>query len=160
MWLAEDASSVVGKLGPEPLDSKFTTQTLAQLLTNRAAPVKALLCDQTFLAGIGNMYADEALFSAGIHPLRSGRSLSGDEIERLYCEIQRVLWAAIDNKGASVDTYLRPDGTPGTAHFEFKVAHGQSEKCPICGALIRRIVVRNRGTYLCSKCQPQLNSRH
>lgn len=156
MWLVKDASSVVGKLGPEPLEAGFTPQALAQRLANRTAPIKALLSDQTFIAGIGNMYADEALFAAGIHPLRRGGSLSSEEVKRLHRAIQQVLWAAIGNKGASVDTYLRPDGTLGTAHFQFQVAHRLSGKlCPLCGTPIERIVVRNRGAYFCPHCQPQ-----
>jgi formamidopyrimidine-DNA glycosylase len=156
MWLVENTNSIVGKLGPEPLEADFTPQVLAQRLNNRMAPVKALLCDQTLIAGIGNMYADEALFTARIHPLRSGKGLSQDEIERLHCAIQQVLRAAIGKKGASVDTYFRPDGTLGTAHFEFKVAHRLGGKfCPVCGTLIERIAVRNRGTYFCPQCQPE-----
>ena len=157
MWLVKDASSVVGKLGPEPLEAGFTPQVLARRLTNRTAPIKALLSDQTFIAGIGNMYADEALFAAGVHPLRSGGSLSSEEVERLHRVIQQVLWSAIGNKGASVDTYFRPDGTLGTAHFQFQVAHRLSGKlCPVCGTPIERIPVRNRGTYFCPNCQPEL----
>ena len=156
MWLVKDADSIVGKLGPEPLEAGFTPQVLAQRLTNRTAPVKALLCDQTFIAGIGNMYADEALFAAGIHPLRSGGSLSSEEMEHLHRAIQQVLWSAIGNKGASVENYFRPDGTLGTAHFQFQVAHRLGGKlCPVCGTPIERIVVRNRGTYFCPKCQPE-----
>jgi formamidopyrimidine-DNA glycosylase len=101
------------------------------------------------------MYADEALFAAGIHPARSGESLSQDEMERLYNAIRRILRAAIGNKGASVNTYFRPDGSKGTAHYEFKVAHGRGKSCPICGTPIERIVVRGRGTYFCPKCQPE-----
>lgn len=157
MWLVEDADSVAGRLGPEPLEAGFTPQFLAQRLTNRTAPIKALLSDQTFIAGIGNMYADEALFAAGVHPLRRGGSLSSEEIEHLHRAIQQVLWSAINNKGASVDTYLRPDGTLGTAHFQFQVAHRLGGKlCPVCGIPIERIPVRNRGSYFCPKCQPQL----
>ncbi len=100
------------------------------------------------------MYADEALFAAKIHPLRSCEILSREEIERLHLAIQLILRAAIGNKGASVENYFRPDGTEGTAHFEFKVAHGLGGKtCPNCGTPIKRIVVRNRGTYFCPKCQ-------
>ena len=156
MWLVEDVGSVVGKLGPEPLEAGFTPQVLAQRLTNRTAPIKALLSDQTFIAGIGNMYTDEALFAAGVHPLRLGGSLSPEEVERLHRAIQQVLWSAIGNKGASVENYFRPDGTLGTAHFQFQVAHRLSgEFCPVCGTPIERIPIRNRGSYFCPKCQPE-----
>jgi len=156
MWLVEDASSVIGKLGPEPLEADFTPQLLAQRLNNRIAPIKAILCDQSFIAGIGNMYADEALFAARIHPKRSGKSLSKDEITRLHRSIQQVLWSAINDKGASVDTYFRPGGEVGTAHFQFQVAHRLSGKfCPVCGTAIERLPIRNRGSYFCPKCQPE-----
>jgi formamidopyrimidine-DNA glycosylase len=153
MWLVEDASPITGKLGPEPLEASFTPQILFERLKNRTAPIKALLCDQSFIAGIGNMYADEALFAARIHPLRPGGSLSWDEVERLHHAIQQVLLSAITHKGASVDTYLRPGGEVGTAHFDFKVAHRGGEPCPLCGTPIERIPIRNRGSYFCPKCQ-------
>jgi len=155
MWLVEDINSIVGKLGPEPLEAGFTPQLLAQRLAKRTAPIKALLSDQTFIAGIGNMYADEALFAARIHPLRRGESLSPEEVKQLHRAIQQVLWSAIGNKGASVENYFRPDGTLGTAHFQFQVAHRLGgELCSVCGTPIERIVVRNRGSYFCPKCQP------
>jgi formamidopyrimidine-DNA glycosylase len=153
MWLAKDKSTVIKKLGPEPLKADFTPDVLARRLSGRTAPIKALLFDQKFIAGIGNMYADEALFLAKIHPLRPGGSLSKKEVERLYHAIIKVLSAAINNKGASVDTYFRPGGQIGTAHFEFKVAHGRGKKCPKCGTPIERIAVRNRGSYFCPRCQ-------
>jgi len=156
MWLTGDENTVADRLGPEPLEDGFTPEVLAQRLHNRVAPIKAILLDQAFLAGIGNMYADEALFAAGIHPLRQGGSLTRDEIERLHRAIRRVLWSAIGNKGASVQNYWRPGGEPGTAHFEFKVAHGRGKECPNCGTPIRRITVRNRGTYFCPNCQAEL----
>ncbi|MFC1902766.1 bifunctional DNA-formamidopyrimidine glycosylase/DNA-(apurinic or apyrimidinic site) lyase [Chloroflexota bacterium] len=155
MWLVEDEDTIVGKLGPEPFEDSFTPKLLAQRLHSRTAPIKALLCDQNFIAGIGNMYADEALFASGIHPLRSGKSLSPDEIERLYNAIQQVLRTAIGNKGASVNTYFRPGGELGTAHFDFKVAHRGGKPCPVCGTPVQRIPVRNRGSYFCPKCQPE-----
>jgi len=155
MWLTGDESRVTNRLGPEPLEADFTPEVLAQRLHNRTAPIKPVLIDQSIIAGIGNMYADEALFDAGIHPLRPAGSLSGDEIERLHVAIRRVLLAAIGNKGASVRNYFRPNGKIGTAHFEFRVAHGAGKKCPNCGMPIQRIVVRNRGTYFCPGCQPE-----
>ena len=154
VWLVRDWRTAAPRLGPEPLEPEFTPQVLARRLQNRKAPVKALLCDQSVIAGIGNMYADEALFAAGIHPLRSGDSLTTAEIERLYHAIQQTLRAAIDNKGASIVNYYRPGGETGTAHFDFKVAHGRGKNCPNCGGPIQRITVRNRGTYFCPRCQP------
>jgi formamidopyrimidine-DNA glycosylase len=153
MWLAGDECAVADKLGPEPLEDNFTGEVLAQRLRNRKAPIKPVLLDQSVIAGIGNMYADEALFEARIHPLRPTGSLSKDEIDRLHSAIRRVLSSAISHKGASVRSYFRPDGNPGTAHFEFRVAHGTGKHCPTCGTPIERIVVRNRGTYFCPKCQ-------
>ena len=156
IWLVKDKDEVVGKLGPEPLEPDFTPELLAELLKNRVAPIKALLCDQHFIAGIGNMYADEALFLAKIHPLRPGGSLSPAETRRLHNAIRQVLQTAIGNKGASIANYYRPGGEQGTAHLEFKVAHRRGENCPICDTPIERIRVRNRGTYFCPKCQPAL----
>jgi formamidopyrimidine-DNA glycosylase len=153
MWLAADETAVARKLGPEPLDRDFTKSTLAGILKRHKAPVKPVLLDQAIIAGIGNMYADEALFEAKIHPVRPAGSLSDEEVKRLYKAIRRVLRAAIKNKGASVRNYYRPDGNIGTAHDEFRVAHGTGKDCPRCGAPIQRIVVRGRGTYLCPKCQ-------
>jgi formamidopyrimidine-DNA glycosylase len=156
MWLVADKNTVVNKLGPEPLGAGFTPKILAQRLSGRTAPIKALLCDQNFIAGIGNMYADEALFLAKIHPLRSGKSLSSEEVKRLYRAIRQVLSAAINEKGASVDTYFRPSGEIGTAHFQFKVAHRRGGSCPLCGTRLQRLPVRNRGSYFCPRCQPQV----
>lgn len=153
MWLTKDQNAVAGKLGPEPLEAGFTPKTLAKALSQRTAPIKALLCDQSLISGIGNMYADEALFQARIHPLRAGKSLNQKEIERLYRAIQQVLAAAIKEKGASTDTYFRPGGEIGTAHFSFKVAHRRGESCPVCGTPLQRIPIRNRGSYFCPKCQ-------
>ena len=155
MWLIADESTITSKLGPEPLEDDFTPQVLARRLSNRKAPIKAVLLDQNFVAGIGNMYADEALFAAGIHPTRPGRSLSQAEVARLHSAIKRVLRSAIDNKGASIVNYVRPDGELGTAHFEFKVAHRSGKPCPKCGTTIQRIPIRNRGTYFCLKCQAE-----
>ncbi len=153
MWVDGDECAVADELGPEPLEDEFTPEVLAQRLHGRTAPVKPVLLDQSVIAGIGNMYADESLFDAKIHPLRPAGSLSRDEIERLHSAIRSVLLKALDKKGASVRNYIRPDGRPGTAHDEFNVAHGVGKSCPECGAPIQRIVVRNRGTYLCPTCQ-------
>jgi formamidopyrimidine-DNA glycosylase len=153
MWLAEDESDVDTMLGPEPLDRVFTPATLAGLLKDRKAPVKAVILDQSVIAGIGNMYADEALFEARIHPLKPAGELREDEIKNLCRAIRHVLNKALGKGGASIRNYIRPDGSPGTAHDEFVVAHGVGKKCPVCGGPIERIVVRGRGTYICPRCQ-------
>jgi formamidopyrimidine-DNA glycosylase len=153
MWLAEDESAVEAMLGPEPLEAAFTPAALARIFRNRTAPVKAVILDQSVIAGIGNMYADEALFEARIHPLRPAGRLSADEIKRLHRAIRHVLRRALAKGGASVRNYIRPDGAPGTAHDEFVVAHGVGKACPDCGRPIERIVIRGRGTYICPRCQ-------
>jgi formamidopyrimidine-DNA glycosylase len=156
MWLCQDESEVEEKLGPEPLEENFMPQALHKSMKGRTAPIKALLLDQSFIAGVGNMYADEALFASRIHPLRPGGSLSRDEVERLHHAIRQVLDAAIENKGASTSTYYRPGGEKGSAHYQFKVAHHLGgDICPVCDTPIQRIPVRNRGTYFCPKCQPE-----
>jgi len=154
IWLVDDADTVVGKLGPEPLDEIFTPGILGQRLNRHHIPVKAALLDQCIVAGIGNMYADEALFAARIHPLRKADALSPEEVRTLHNCIRRVLGAGIGSKGASVDSYVRPEGELGTAHFDFKVAHKGGEPCPICGSTIERVLVQNRGTCFCPICQP------
>ncbi len=153
MWLVDDLSLLEEKLGPEPLEERFTPELLSERLLKHRAPIKAVLTDQSVIAGLGNMYADEALYAARIHPLRAASSLSLDEIRRLYKSIRQVLLAAIENKGASVNTYYRPGGEKGTAHFQFKVAHQGGKDCPTCGGKIERIKVRERGTYFCPSCQ-------
>ncbi len=154
MWLVDDADAVVRKLGPEPLDKRFTPNVLRQRLSRHQIPIKAALLDQGIVAGIGNMYADEALFAARINPLRKANDLSPAEVRTLHNCIRRVLKAAIDSKGASVDTYVRPEGELGAAHFDFKVAHKGGEPCPLCSNTIERCVVQNRGSYFCPLCQP------
>ncbi len=151
--LVSGDGEALGNLGVEPLSDDFTAKSLSQLLKGKKAPVKALLLDQKLIAGIGNMYADEALFEAGIHPGRPADSLSQEEIRRLHRAIRHVLKNAIENKGASIANYFRPAGERGSAHEEFKVAHRRGCDCPACGGHIERIVVRQRGTYYCPCCQ-------
>jgi len=159
IWLVDDANTVVGKLGPEPLDESFTPGILGQRLSWHHIPIKAALLDQCIVAGIGNMYADEALFAARIHPLRKADALSPEEVQTLHHCICRVLGAGIGSKGASVDTYIRPEGGLGTAHFDFKVAHRRGEPCPVCGSTVERVLVQNRGTCFCPRCQSLRSGR-
>ena len=153
MWLVNNEDEVIDKLGPEPLDEDFTVEKLVAILKGRTTPVKAVLLDQSLIAGIGNMYADESLFDAKIHPEKPAGHLSLDEVERLHDAIIRALQKGLKLKGASIRNYIRPDGQPGSAHNEFNVAHGTGQNCPRCGARIQRIVVRGRGTYFCPCCQ-------
>lgn len=151
--LVKDEGEVTNKLGPEPLDSSFTPGVMAEGLSQRQAPIKAVLCDQGFVAGIGNMYADEALFFARVHPLRRAKSLSTEEIKQLHQAIRQVLRSAIGNAGASISDYRRPGGEPGSHQYSFSVAHRGGLTCPICATPIERILIRNRGTYFCPRCQ-------
>jgi len=153
MWLVNDESAVVGKLGPEPLDPEFTPELLKSIINGRRTPIKSLLMDQSLIAGIGNMYADEALFYARIHPLQPANSLTAEEIQRLHAAIREVLRLGIQNRGASTDTYIRPAGIKGGAQLEFRVAHQKGKACPVCGGPIERIVVQQRGTFFCPRCQ-------
>ncbi|MDD5398833.1 MAG: DNA-formamidopyrimidine glycosylase [Dehalococcoidia bacterium] len=151
--LARDAGKIVGKLGIEPLNKEFTRPALAAYLGTRSTPVKTALLNQERIAGIGNMYADEALFAAGIHPLRPSSSLKPQEIAALHRSIRAVLKKAVKNQGASIRNYRQPDGEAGRAHEEFAVAHRGGQACPHCSTTITRIVVGQRGTYLCPHCQ-------
>lgn len=158
MMFLDDTSALEAKLGPEPLESSFTPARLASILQRRRAPIKAVLVDQSLIAGIGNMYADEALFLARIHPLRRADSLTSSEISSLHQAIQRALRAGIDAKGATVSNYRRPDGSTGRAQEEFRVAHRKGKTCPRCGAIITRTMIRGRGSYFCPGCQPEHKS--
>jgi len=151
--LLEDEGVLQARLGPEPLDAAFTPRTLEERLKGRTAPVKALLCDQAFIAGIGNMYADEVLFRSRLHPLRQGGRLSRAKIRRLHTAIVEVLRKGIRNAGASISDYRRPNGEPGTQQDAFYVAHRGGQPCKVCSTPVERIVVRQRGTYFCPKCQ-------
>jgi len=151
--LVKDENEEIGKLGPEPFDTSFTPEVMAKRLSHHKAPIKAVLCDQEFVAGIGNMYADEALFFAGIYPLRAANSLSDGEIKRLHKAIREVLTKAIGNGGASISDYRRPTGEKGSQQYDFYAAHRGGQTCKVCATPIERITVRNRGTYFCPKCQ-------
>lgn len=154
IWLVKNKEELVGKLGPEPLSPQFSPEILAQILKNRSAPIKTLLINQHLIAGIGNMYADEILFVARIHPQKKAKELSAIEIERLFKAISEVLTTAIENKGATVRDYKLPDGKPGRAQLRFKVVRKGGKPCSICSTSIERIEVGGRITYFCPKCQP------
>jgi formamidopyrimidine-DNA glycosylase len=153
IYLVEDPAEVVGDLGPEPLADDFTVGDFCALFENRRGMVKPLLLDQRFVAGLGNIYVDEALFRARIHPRRTADSLKSGELGGLYRAIREVLREAIANQGTSRSDYVRPDGTEGTHQERLRVSGKTGEPCPSCGTEIERLVVGGRGTYVCPHCQ-------
>src|SRR5262245_13113286 len=142
------------RLGPEPLDGGFTPRTLAARLANRRVPVKTAILDQRTVAGVGNIYADEALWRARIHPLREARSLDTAEVRALHRAIRRALEVGIARQGSTLTDYRQPNGEPGGMQHEFKVYGRLGEPCDRCGTPIVRIVVGGRGTWYCPICQP------
>ena len=153
IWLVEDSATVVGNLGPEPLDENFVPQTLAHTLAERKASIKALLLNQTVLAGVGNIYADESLFRAGIDPRRPGGSLALDEIERIHLALREILLAGIEAQGSSVQNYAPPTGAKGGFQEQFQVFRRSGEPCFTCGTPISRTVLSQRSTHFCPVCQ-------
>jgi formamidopyrimidine-DNA glycosylase len=143
------------RLGVEPLTPEFTADYLRARGRGRAAPIKAFVLDQRHIAGVGNIYADEALFRAGIHPLRPAGRLSRTDWERLREGIEEALSAGIEAKGASIDDFRHVDGARGSFQDLFLVHRRAGRPCPRCGTTIGKIVVGGRGTYVCQRCQPR-----
>jgi len=150
-WLTEDPQKVLSGIGPEPLDSDLTPDKFYAMLQVRSRQIKPLLMDQRFLAGLGNIYTDEALFSAGIHPLRRSDTLTQPEAERLLAAIHEVLQQGILAKGASIDWVYRG----GDFQNHFQVYKRTGSPCPRCGTPIQRIMVGQRSTHFCPVCQSQ-----
>jgi formamidopyrimidine-DNA glycosylase len=151
VWLVEDPETILAKLGPEPLDSTLKPAAFHAMLTGRKRQLKPLLLDQSFLAGLGNIYVDEALHYAKLHPLTSSAELSKEQARELLKGIRKVLRDSIKANGSSIDWAYRG----GEFQNKFKVYQKTGEPCPRCGAPIERIVVGQRGTHLCPKCQKQ-----
>ena len=141
------------RLGPEPLAPSFTARRLARLAGGRRSPVKAFLLDQRRIAGIGNIYADEALWRACIHPRRPAGELGEDELARLHRGIRAALRRGVALRGSTLRDYVTPDGERGRMQHEFHVYGRLGEPCDRCGAPIERIVVGGRGTWFCPRCQ-------
>jgi formamidopyrimidine-DNA glycosylase len=155
MYLVDDPLEVLGELGPEPLEDEFTPERLAAMLAGRRGRIKPLLLNQNFLAGLGNIYADEALWRARVHPLRGAGTLTPDEVARLHAGIVSVLCEALEEGGTSLRDYQyrQPDGDAG-AYQDLLAIYGRAGgDCPRCGATIERLVVGQRGTYICPRCQ-------
>lgn len=154
--LTAKPDDILGDLGPEPLADDFTAARLGELLAQRQGRIKPLLLDQRFLAGLGNIYASEALWRASVHPLRQANSLSPDEVQRLHESIRSVLRAAIAEGGTTLAdaAYQQADGQPGEFARRLAVYGREGEICPRCGAEIERVKVGQRSAYLCPRCQP------
>jgi formamidopyrimidine-DNA glycosylase len=153
VYLVHDPAEIVGPLGPEPLADDFTVAALAARLAGRKRVLKPLLLDQTFIAGIGNIYADEALFRAGILPTRRSDSLSEAEIAALHEAIGHVLRLGIEREGASISTYVKPDGAKGDMQNAVMVFRRTDFPCYTCGTPVVRIVLGGRSTHYCPRCQ-------
>jgi formamidopyrimidine-DNA glycosylase len=141
------------RLGVEPLTTDFTADALSALARGRRSPVKAFLLSQERIAGVGNIYADEALFRARIHPLRQVGTLRRPQIEALHEAVIESLEAGIDARGASIDDFRHTDGARGSFQDRFLVHRREGEPCPRCGATVVKLRAAGRGTYICPSCQ-------
>ncbi|MCK6540031.1 MAG: bifunctional DNA-formamidopyrimidine glycosylase/DNA-(apurinic or apyrimidinic site) lyase [Anaerolineales bacterium] len=149
VWLTPNPEEVLGNLGPEPLGRDFTPHWLFASLQKRQRQLKPLLLDQTFLAGLGNIYTDEALHIAKLHPLKTSDSVSKKQAEALHEAIRKVLREGIRRNGASIDWVYRG----GEFQNYFRVYDRKGKPCHVCGTKIERITVGQRGTYFCPNCQ-------
>jgi formamidopyrimidine-DNA glycosylase len=144
---------VDARVGREPLEDAYRAKHLAERLAGRRAPVKAALLDQRTVAGVGNIYADEALWRAQIHPLRPAESLGPDEVKALHRAVRQALRIGVRRQGSTLRDYRQPDGTAGGAQNEFKVYGRGGEPCERCGTPIDKIRAAGRGTWYCPSCQ-------
>jgi formamidopyrimidine-DNA glycosylase len=149
VWLVADSDQIIGNLGPEPLDPAFSPEELYRRLVERRRQLKPLLLDQTFLAGLGNIYSDEALHLARLHPQALSHSVTAEQAERLWRSIRQVLQDGINRHGTSIDWIYR-----GGDYQKYLRAYGRTgEACPECGTPIRRLIVGQRSTHICPNCQ-------
>ena len=149
VWYVTDPIDLLKKLGQDPFDAELTVDRFYSLLQQKNRQIKSLLLDQSFLAGIGNIYSDEALFGSKIHPKRSSRSLSQPEAALLLEKIRESLQLGIDHNGASIDWVYRG----GDFQNYFQVYQRKGQPCPVCGTTIERTTVSQRGTHFCPNCQ-------
>ncbi|HSJ52330.1 MAG TPA: bifunctional DNA-formamidopyrimidine glycosylase/DNA-(apurinic or apyrimidinic site) lyase [Anaerolineae bacterium] len=156
IYLVDLPDRVTAALGPEPLAADLTLAEFRRLLSRRSGRLKSLLLNQAFLAGLGNIYADEALFRAGLHPLRRAASLSAEEQERLYRSVREVLEEAIADQGTTLSDggYVDAEGQEGRHQERLAVYHRAGEPCPRCQAPIERTIIGGRSSHFCPRCQP------
>jgi formamidopyrimidine-DNA glycosylase len=150
VWLTSDPDEVLGSLGPEPLDPTFMPQAFYERLHGRRRQLKPLLLDQSFIAGLGNIYADEALHMACLHPLAQSDSVTLQQAEGLWRAVRVVLEEGIRSNGASIDWVYRG----GQFQNHFRVYRRDGEPCLVCGTKVERLVIGQRGTHFCPTCQP------
>jgi formamidopyrimidine-DNA glycosylase len=143
------------RLGLEPLDGELTGAALRRMARGRSAPVKAFLLDQRRIAGVGNIYADEALFRARVHPLRPAGTLTGAQWDAVAQGVREALTAGLAAGGATIDDFRHADGVRGSFQDEFLVHRRRGEPCPRCGGTVVKFVAAGRGTYACERCQPR-----
>lgn len=141
------------KLGPEPLEEQFSVDYMKEKFSKRRTKVKGLLLDQTFVAGLGNIYADEALHRAKIHPERAVGDLTVEEITALYHSIVAVLQQGIDNRGTSFSDYVDGEGNKGSNQYQLTAYQREGKQCHYCGNIIQRKKVVGRSSYYCPHCQ-------
>ncbi|HEY7270375.1 MAG TPA: bifunctional DNA-formamidopyrimidine glycosylase/DNA-(apurinic or apyrimidinic site) lyase [Dehalococcoidia bacterium] len=153
LWLVDGESTIFDAIGPEPLSEGFGLEALAAALHNRKAPVKSVILDQRRIAGIGNIYADEALFEAGVLPMRLGGALTSDEVGKLHAAIRTVLLRGVESRGASFRDYLDAVGQSGSMQMYVKVFRRTGKPCYVCGTTIERCRVGGRSTHYCPHCQ-------
>ncbi len=157
-YLLEDPNLILGTLGPEPFDPTLDAATFARRLRAHRRQIKPLLLDQRFLAGMGNIYADEALWEAGLHPQRRSHTLTDEEASRLLAAIRRVLKRGIENAGTTLgpgeSNFYSVGGRRGRNQDALRVFRRTGQPCPRCGHPIQRLVVGQRGTHICPQCQP------
>jgi len=148
-------SNLTGELGVEPFDKEFTVEYLGRVFSRTSKPIKLVVMDQTKIAGVGNIYANEALFEAGILPTRPAKKLGNEEIKKLREAIIKVLEEGIKYGGSSAkdEAYIKPTGEPGSYQQHFRVYQRAGEKCRKCGTIIKRINLGGRGTFWCPTCQ-------
>jgi formamidopyrimidine-DNA glycosylase len=153
MILTTRIEDVAGSLGPEPLDEAFTLSAFRARIAGRAGTIKPLLLNQAFIAGVGNIYADEALWRAQIDPRRKASTLGASEVAALYEAIQAALRDGITYEGASINWYRKPDGSTGDSQNHFNVYGREDEPCARCGTPIQKTWLAQRGTHFCPRCQ-------
>ena len=158
LWTEEDPllHQLLNNLGPEPLTDNFNAAYLATKIKNRKVPIKQLIMDNKAVVGVGNIYANEALFQAKINPLTPAQQLTSFEVKTLVAAIKQVLETAIKTGGSSIRDYKKSDGSTGSFQKHFAVYRQENQPCKVCGTLIKKIRQAGRSTFYCANCQPML----